>query len=107
MDYKSLPELDTVDELYKYQLQQEAERLNIHISSNATKDEVEDMMEPYMDKKKYREQRSLKFCKDHGLKPRTDLNSTQRRKIQRILDGTTVYEDEYNRSSLPYNVKLQ
>ena len=107
MDYKSLPELDSIDELYKYELEKEAERLNVDIPSSATKDEVQDIMKEYTNKKKYREQRSLKFCKDHGLKPRKDLNSKQRRKIQRVLDGTTVYTDEYGQGSLPYNVKLQ
>lgn len=105
MDYKSLPELDNISELYKYELLKEAERLGVHVPSNATKSEVQDILEPYMDKKEYRKARSRVFCEKHDLQEREDLNANQRRKIERIFDGKTTHADEYGSSTLPYNIK--
>lgn len=107
MDYPSLPELDDISDLYKYELLEEAERLGVDIPSSATKDEVEEILEPYMDKQEYRTARSKKFCKDNNLRVREDLNSEQRRNLDRIINqGKSLDKDEYgNKQGLPYNVQ--
>lgn len=109
MDYKSLPEVRDMRNLTIPQLKNEAERLAVddQITSSMRKDDIIETLAPYRNKKKYREQRSKKFCQERGLKIRKDLNSTKRRKLQRILDGVATHKDEYGRSHLPYNVKKQ
>lgn len=109
MDYPSLPETDHPSDLYKYQLEEEAKRLGIddQIKSTHTKEDVVEILQPYHDKQEYRAQMSRNFCKENGLRVRTDLNSQQRHTLDRILNqGKTLKKDEYgNKEGLPFNVK--
>jgi len=109
MNHPSLPEVDNISDLYKYELIHEAERLGVddQIKSSHTKDDVVEILEDYSDKQDYRAQMSRNFCKENGLRVRTDLNSQQRLNLHRIInEGKTLEKDEYgNRAGLPYDVQ--
>jgi len=109
MHHPSLPEMDNISDLYKYELVNEAERLGVddQIKSNDTKEDVVELLEEYSNKQDYRAQMSRNFCKENGLRVRTDLNSQQRRDLHGILnEGKTLDKDQYgNRQGLPYNVQ--
>lgn len=109
MDHPSLPEVDDISDLYKYELVDEAERLGVddQIKSSHTKEYIVEILEDYSDKQSYRAQMSRNFCKENGLRVRTDLNSHQRRTLDRIMNqGKTLKKDDYgNTGGLPYNVQ--
>ncbi len=109
MDYIELPAVDAPSDLTIPQLKNEAQRLGVddEIKSNMRKAEIIEVLEPYTDKQKYREARSKTFCRRNGLRSRSDLNSEERRNLDRILNqGKTLGSDSYgNKHGLPYNVK--